>query len=333
LISREAKRLIDAKRQGQLLWQKQQDLFREMGRASAEICYDRNMMLSLVSVHGEFLRFSSPELRNDTEVVYIAAQTDQFILEKASEDLRRNRDFMMRVMKVDGRSLRHAGGRHIREDKELVLAALSNSARALEYAGDNLKSDYDVVSKALHRQKEEGEKFNVIRFAGPEIRSNKDMILLAYRLSASEYVARESYQKASEAIQQEFPWKDFLAAAESSLAVKGEEAPAVTVRVQPFHNPNNHNHPTSFYCEAKLMSGTTFTFDVPDTPTLVVGRSSRPVPTAEDMAKVLVTKLYPGRRPEQVCDSHRVYIVLVRNEQYMQVTPWHHSQPLTNLLP
>jgi len=85
-------------------------------------------------------------------------------------------------VEVDGRELRHAP-ESIREDREVVLAAVSEHGRALEFACAELRADLEVVLAAV---KADGA---AVEFAAPGLRLDQ-RVVAASRAKADEWLQR-----------------------------------------------------------------------------------------------------------------------------------------------
>ncbi len=92
---------------------------------------------------------------------------DSCILKYASEQLRHDREFILSVMKVNGRALQYVP--HFRNDKEIVM----QHGGSLQYASNELKSDKDVVMAAV---KQVGW---TLHYATNELKNDRDVVMSA----------------------------------------------------------------------------------------------------------------------------------------------------------
>ncbi len=69
----------------------------------------------------------------------------------ASEKLRANKEIMLSGLKIDGQILYYVS--KIRDDKEAVLAAVTNKGLILKYASNRLRQDKDIVLAAIKQDK------------------------------------------------------------------------------------------------------------------------------------------------------------------------------------
>ena len=141
----------------------------------ASLLEDREVVLAAVGNYGRALQWASARLRGDAEVVAVALEACPRALQFAMTSLRADRNLVRVAVAADGRVLRFcpdlqedpeicllACGQHWRAlqwtqlpgvsqvFRECVLAAVSQSGDALEWAGD-LADDDEVVRVAVGR--------------------------------------------------------------------------------------------------------------------------------------------------------------------------------------
>ena len=69
-------------------------------------------------------------------------------LDYANEDLKKDKDFVLKVLKQNGRALQFAHP-DLKKDTDVVLAAVRQNGGALQFAHPDLKKDTDVVLAAV----------------------------------------------------------------------------------------------------------------------------------------------------------------------------------------
>ena len=74
------------------------------------------------------------------ENLYLPVQQDEWALQYASEDLRNDRMFVMKIVQKDGRAL-YCASEDLRNDRQVVLAAVKQNGLALYYASEDLLND------------------------------------------------------------------------------------------------------------------------------------------------------------------------------------------------
>mmetsp|Transcript_53232 Transcript_53232/g.113750 ORF Transcript_53232/g.113750 Transcript_53232/m.113750 type:complete len:144 (+) Transcript_53232:290-721(+) len=116
-------------------------------------------------------------------------------------------------------------------------------------------------------------------------------------------------------------YADFPGACDSAVAIQGEDAPIISIRLSGTQNPGQ------FECQAVLMSGATFTCH-PEADS----QSGRDYPTVEDLAKLLLERL---PLHTEIKNAERVFINFMVGDDgdACSVTPWEWKRPLTDFLP
>ena len=101
------------------------------------------------------LKYASPELRADKEVVLAAVKNSGAQLKYASPELRADKEVVLAAVNNTGYALQFASP-ELRADKEVVLAAVENKDFAIQFASDELKRDKDVIRISMKRPYAEG---------------------------------------------------------------------------------------------------------------------------------------------------------------------------------
>ena len=70
-----------------------------------------------------------------------------------SEELRKDRGFVLKAVRQYGLALAHAP-QVLKDDREVVLAAVRENGKALKYASEELRNDREFVSKAVSLNKD-----------------------------------------------------------------------------------------------------------------------------------------------------------------------------------
>lgn len=82
------------------------------------------------------------------EIMVSQDNPDEDVLESLCPDLRDNKQVVLAAVKKYGSSLRYASKR-LRDDRDVVYAAVSKHGYALEYASKRLRDDRDIVWAAF----------------------------------------------------------------------------------------------------------------------------------------------------------------------------------------
>ncbi len=160
---------------------------------------NKTLVLKAVSNCGEALEYASDELKRDKDVVRAAITQDQNSIqyassevfgdgelmaigaehfEKATKDLKENKETVLAVVSKSGRALRHASN-GLRDDKDVVLAAVSKDNRSLEYASERLRDDKDVVLAAVSKTG------SSLKFASSRLKNDRDVAMTAISYGCS----------------------------------------------------------------------------------------------------------------------------------------------------
>ena len=102
---------------------------------------------------GKALQFVSTGLQDDPKIRTLAAvQQDLEELKEAPEELKKDKEFMIWVMKANAMALEHAG-EEMKGDRELCMAAVAQDWLALEHATNEIKKDLAILRAAFQSMK------------------------------------------------------------------------------------------------------------------------------------------------------------------------------------
>lgn len=104
----------------------------------------------------------------------------------ASERLKRNRQVVLAAVRQDARHLADALDARMRDDEEIVLAAVSQNGGVLQYASERLKSEKDFVMKAVcHSTKGTSDSEDptrlVFAYISEDFKTDREVVLAAVR--------------------------------------------------------------------------------------------------------------------------------------------------------
>lgn len=109
---------------------------------------------------------------SDRDTVLASLSINEKVFEFASEELKSDKEFVIRVFKevksINGGALQYASQK-LKADKEVVMAAVSNNGGALKYASMELKADKEVVMAAKDTQ--------AINYASEELKSDREFVI------------------------------------------------------------------------------------------------------------------------------------------------------------
>jgi len=121
-------------------------------RAPGCIQDDRQVVLAAIQQDALALRHASPNLRGDKEVVLAALRRDGEALKYASDELKADKAIVMAAIEKTGKAL-HAAAENLRADRDFIIEAASQDASAslLRYAPTEVREDRNVILAALRR--------------------------------------------------------------------------------------------------------------------------------------------------------------------------------------
>ena len=107
------------------------------------------------------------------------------------KELHSNKAFMLSAVKKDGAALRSASD-SLKEDVELVCAAVNQDSFALMHAPPALQSNRSVILSALRCEKRHSA-INILRVASEDIRKDREIVLAAIARSKGLYYGHEIF--------------------------------------------------------------------------------------------------------------------------------------------
>lgn len=160
-----------------------------------------SMVARLVRINGLLLKYASPEIQDNKEIIDIAIKQNPEAIEFATDKYKNDKEFIKNLLHNNQSLFRYAS-EHLRNDKTYILDLLSQEYKSMgtlfKYAGDILKEDREVVTSAVFRKggnlKFAHEKFQddddivsiavntngyAIRYASPRLKDNKKIGMLA----------------------------------------------------------------------------------------------------------------------------------------------------------
>ena len=146
------------------------------GFSSASLMYKTR----LVQEDGMALRFASPELRRNEDLVLLAVQEDGMALQFASPELRSDRDIVLAAVRQNGDAYQFAMEPMTDYSEIRYTSLVQKDGMALQNVGPELQGNRDIVMIAVQ------ENGNALQFASPELQGDPEIIR-----AAEESLARE----------------------------------------------------------------------------------------------------------------------------------------------
>lgn len=118
--------------------------------AAKELKADREIVLESVAQDGFALYYASPELRADPEVARVAIGQTMDAFRAAGRSLQEDREFVLSVVQKHPGLYPLLGQQTLREDRDIVIAALEIDKDAWKLIPESLREDAEVC--AAHRK-------------------------------------------------------------------------------------------------------------------------------------------------------------------------------------
>ena len=157
--------------------------------ASEEMRADRELAMAAVSLNGSYLQRIAFKFRDDRDVVMAAVSNCSYALKFASDTLKGDHEVVLKAIGADRydftanesiESVLQYATPSVKNDRAVVLAAVSKRCEAMKFASDRLKGDRDVVLAALSNSKKDdygGPK--MLHYVSDELKNDRDLVLAA----------------------------------------------------------------------------------------------------------------------------------------------------------
>lgn len=144
---------------------------------------DRDVVLAAVQANGRALRYAAHPLREDLNVALAAVRSNYKAFYDASPTLRANAGFVLFAIRAQQRShpwrcsLLCQVSQALWQDREFILELLDifDSSSILRRLGENMKSDREIVLKAVRKS------WHAIKHACPASCADSEIVLAAAR--------------------------------------------------------------------------------------------------------------------------------------------------------
>ncbi len=149
--------------------------------ASDKLRDDKELVLTAISISAKNIEYASKRLKNNKEIMLIVFKKDpdqikystlQF--KNATQQLRNNKQFILKLVSIDGDTLDYAS-KHLKKDRQVVLAAIKQYIYALRFADKSFKKDRETISLAVTK---EG---RTLQFADDSLKNDKQIVMAAIK--------------------------------------------------------------------------------------------------------------------------------------------------------
>ena len=158
--------------------------------ASDELKSDRILNLAAVQQNGLALKYAYFTMRHDKEIVMAAVKQNVKAYEYAM-GLWNDRDFVLfgvqqKEILRSGVPVLEQASAELKNDRELVLAAVKTYAHSLKFASEELRNDKVVVLTAMAAFQRYGDVVggSIFQYASKGLKNNKDVVLEAVQISS-----------------------------------------------------------------------------------------------------------------------------------------------------
>jgi len=142
--------------------------------ASARLQGDKEVVLTAVNQTGEALSNASATLKEDRDVVMTAMRNTPYTIENIPRHVM-TKPFVIELVQMNGNILSFLSAVELpfQSDKDVVLAAVNQTGKALRHASSDLQGDKEVVLTAVNQTGE------ALRYASPDLQGDKEVVLAA----------------------------------------------------------------------------------------------------------------------------------------------------------
>lgn len=148
---------------------------------------DPELLYKVVCKNGLFLKYASPSLLQDSNIVLTAINQNPLALKFASNDLKKNADIISQAVQHNGLTLQYS---LVCFNSNIVLLAVRQNGLALQYAAPLFKNDKNIVVAAV------AQNGLAIQYASYDFKNDPEIVLLAVQQNglALQYTSREKKQ-------------------------------------------------------------------------------------------------------------------------------------------
>ncbi|MBR3162320.1 MAG: DUF4116 domain-containing protein [Bacilli bacterium] len=149
--------------------------------ADKKLCKDEELLsIVLTEKYGRGLKYLTPDLKKDKNIVLKAVGYSGLALHDADESLKKDANVVLAAVEQNGNALAYAN-KELKDNRKIVLAAVSNKGSALQYASKELKNDKEIVLTAIKNDHSYSSEDRVLRYASKEQRKDKEVVLAAVK--------------------------------------------------------------------------------------------------------------------------------------------------------
>ena len=148
---------------------------------SKELKEDKDFVLTAININPSIFSYvSSKKLCDDEEVIELAVSKDKSNIFSASDRLKNNKNFMLKLYKLYNISLHYCAS-SLQDDEEIVLLECKQNYYYFNSASNRLKNDKKFVTKILEQYPE------CYQFISDELKDDKELAYQSINLNKWNY--------------------------------------------------------------------------------------------------------------------------------------------------
>jgi len=140
--------------------------------APAYITSSKNFMLEAVKFEMEAFKFASEELRAERDMLMKVVAINAWSLKYASKELQNDKELVMLAVQEMGWLLKFAS-KELQDDKEVVISAIQEMRLAFKFASKRLQDDKEIVILVVQ------DYGALLEYASKRLRADKEVIKIA----------------------------------------------------------------------------------------------------------------------------------------------------------
>lgn len=151
-----------------------------------ELRNNREIVSLAATENGDaFCNYASNELRQDRQLCLIAARTSNKVVSKTCQQFSGDREIVLEAVRFEGTL--EVVSDELKNDREVILTAISSHGRDIQYAPQHFKNDREIVLKAVNQS------WKAIEFVHDLFGNDREIVLCAVKqhYNALEYASDE----------------------------------------------------------------------------------------------------------------------------------------------
>jgi len=144
---------------------------------------DVEIVKKLITLDSDYLEKASDELRANKDIVDIACKKSTNSIRFASEDIRNDKEFINKYVSEKNPYAFQYVGDKLKDDLEFVKPIVENFGHNIQFVSDRLKNNVELAKSAVEND------YNVFNKINEELRDNKELCLTYLNKSSNHFPA------------------------------------------------------------------------------------------------------------------------------------------------